>query len=377
MRRVLCFSLVCISAAMTSESSLEKMLLRRESSAVISPLADVGFTDPQPSTCKLPPAAQIGEYRPTQTPTACAWIPQQQSTNPGSCIYDLAGTCKQHFDPTTGCNFWGWPQNEVYAPAELFLPGPAPGEFPLTENETKALMEPFQPCDSRPRMYLVSVPPIASADAPLAVLSGGSPNMQQHVYFVANEICIGCPGGDSYRLGLQTEEDMKVVVDVGANIGYFSIAVCKRWPKARIIAFEPHPANYRFLKANLLAAGCADRVEAYNQGLSRDGRNMKLFWHDSIGTSAYRDGDNYVPMRTMTPDGLRQILGADTIVTFFKIDCEGCEYEVVPLLQKQWVQKMFCEVHGATVQTDVAKETIDDVEKSCRGWNPQNHTIAA
>ena len=48
----------------------------------------------------------------------------------------------------------------------------------------------------------------------------------------------------------------EVVVDVGANIGYSSIALARAvGPRGAVIAFEPHPDNVRLLQANLARNG--------------------------------------------------------------------------------------------------------------------------
>src|ERR1019366_45957 len=48
------------------------------------------------------------------------------------------------------------------------------------------------------------------------------------------------------------------VIDIGANIGLFSLFVRGRCPGASVYAFEPSPVAYRALKAN---------CEAYGPGL--------------------------------------------------------------------------------------------------------------
>merc|ERR1712070_519575 len=138
---------------------------------------------------------------------------------------------------------------------------------------------------------------------------------------------------------------MQIIIDVGANIGLFSISACKRFPHARILAFEPHPANYRFLNHNLKTAGCS-HVETYNKGISKDGRRMFITWFDSIGSSAFRGKNRYtLPMETISPTKLWDLVGGNGNVSYMKVDCEGCEYELVPLLEQWRVPKIVCEVH--------------------------------
>ena len=101
---------------------------------------------------------------------------------------------------------------------------------------------------------------------------------------------------------------MFIVLDVGANIGLFSISICKRFPQAKIIALEPHPANFRLLVDNVHRAGCAGSVKPLNKGLSANGRSLKLQWIGGIANSAFRGeltsdrgGGGYMPMQTISP----------------------------------------------------------------------------
>ncbi|MEU9092899.1 FkbM family methyltransferase [Streptomyces sp. NPDC048428] len=52
--------------------------------------------------------------------------------------------------------------------------------------------------------------------------------------------------------------DAPVIVDAGANIGLFTLFVKRRYPAARVIAFEPVPDNIRVLKKNLRLHGIHD-----------------------------------------------------------------------------------------------------------------------
>ncbi|PYJ79561.1 MAG: hypothetical protein DME22_25280, partial [Verrucomicrobia bacterium] len=60
--------------------------------------------------------------------------------------------------------------------------------------------------------------------------------------------------------------DAATVVDVGANIGLFSLFVMSRCANPRIFAFEPAPVVYDLLKANCAAYG--SNVRALNVGVS-------------------------------------------------------------------------------------------------------------
>lgn len=57
-----------------------------------------------------------------------------------------------------------------------------------------------------------------------------------------------------------------LVVDAGANIGVFSIHIHRLCPQTEVVAYEPFPDNYAFLKKNLQAAN-ATNVTAHCKAL--------------------------------------------------------------------------------------------------------------
>jgi len=61
-------------------------------------------------------------------------------------------------------------------------------------------------------------------------------------------------------------QDGATVVDIGANIGLFSLFVMSRCKNPKIYAFEPAPVVYDLLKANCAAYG--PNVQAFNVGVS-------------------------------------------------------------------------------------------------------------
>jgi len=58
-----------------------------------------------------------------------------------------------------------------------------------------------------------------------------------------------------------------VVLDIGANIGWYAINLSKSVPQGRIIAFEPIPKTYDYLAKNI-ALNELGNIKTYNIGLS-------------------------------------------------------------------------------------------------------------
>ena len=78
-----------------------------------------------------------------------------------------------------------------------------------------------------------------------------------------------------------------LVIDAGANIGLFSLAIATSHPAARVIAFEPAAPTAAVLRANLRANGCAN-VTVRVQGLSdRSGTAILTWYRHASGLSSF------------------------------------------------------------------------------------------
>jgi FkbM family methyltransferase len=131
-----------------------------------------------------------------------------------------------------------------------------------------------------------------------------------------------------------------VFVDVGANIGYFSVlAASVVGAQGAVFAFEPDPDNYRLLRANVELNGlghCVTAVEAALADTEGDGR---LFLSaDNLGDHQVYAGDaprSSVPIALL--HGSRYLAGRLPRLDLLKVDTQGAEFQVMaglmPLLQ--------------------------------------------
>lgn len=76
------------------------------------------------------------------------------------------------------------------------------------------------------------------------------------------------------------------ILDVGANIGWYTARFAKRQPSSRVYAFEPLPVSYAYLQRNIAINGIADRVSCYNYGLSDVSGSFDFFIAPAGGTNA-------------------------------------------------------------------------------------------
>lgn len=120
-----------------------------------------------------------------------------------------------------------------------------------------------------------------------------------------------------------------IVIDVGANVGMFSIFVQKKFG-CKIIAFEPVKENIDNFRRNILLNNLnPDNFEIYNlaiTGNKDDVVNVGIKSWNSGGCSIfYRNPGNSVEVVT---DTLHNYVNKNC--KFLKLDCEGSEYEIIP-----------------------------------------------
>ncbi len=127
-----------------------------------------------------------------------------------------------------------------------------------------------------------------------------------------------------------------LVVDVGANVGIFSVYAVRRGA-ARVLAVEPHPNNAAFLERNL-RTNEATGVEVARCALAdRDGTvRLTLAAKGVAHRLCDRDQDGAAPTESIevtaeTLAGLCRARGVERI-DLLKLDCEGAEGLILPSL---------------------------------------------
>ena len=98
-------------------------------------------------------------------------------------------------------------------------------------------------------------------------------------------------GDESYlRHGIRLE-DGDTVVDIGANIGLFSLFVMSRCKDPQIFAFEPSPRVFDLLRANCAAYGDPARVRAFHCGVAemKGSASFTFYEHSSVFSSFHPD----------------------------------------------------------------------------------------
>jgi FkbM family methyltransferase len=121
-----------------------------------------------------------------------------------------------------------------------------------------------------------------------------------------------------------------LILDCGSNIGMSILYFKQRYPRARIIGFEPDPAIVPFLECNIAGNNLKD-VRWVQAALSCDGEK-KIFFSDGICGSGLaetltRENSHAWKQYEVSCMRLRDYLTEP--VDFLKMNIEGAEYEVL------------------------------------------------
>src|SRR5215469_6854984 len=160
-----------------------------------------------------------------------------------------------------------------------------------------------------------------------------------------------------YERGLSCLRVGGTVIDVGANIGCFSIAAAKIvGSDGRIIAIEPEATTFRRLKENISINGISNIVPV-NVAIA-DASEVKIFAPKSktLFTSMYESVDGHTisgNVQLISAKKLAAVIEEFSIprVDLLKLDCEGAEYAIIETLTTdiaQTISNIIIEFHNVS-----------------------------
>ena len=159
------------------------------------------------------------------------------------------------------------------------------------------------------------------------------------------------------------------VIDVGANIGEFSLIASKKTgPNGKVISIEPLKQATNWLKKNFVLNNFSN-YEIIEKAVGEKIKEMMLY--KKSGGSEMGILDPQVTEKELLQDGTIMVDTIDNIVqsrniktvSMLKIDVEGFEYEVLcgckDSFQKNKIKKIICEIHSSYLKKKgVGEETI-------------------
>jgi FkbM family methyltransferase len=152
-----------------------------------------------------------------------------------------------------------------------------------------------------------------------------------------------------FNVGLDPDE-VRLIVDCGANVGYTSVFMLNKYPNARLIAVEPDPENLEICRRNLEPYGA--RAEVIRAGVWSHETHLKLVRPDvsdfswRIMVKEVAEGESSDLFATSLSAILER--SGCTTIDLLKIDVEGSE-EVIFAKNTEWldhVRTIGIELHG-------------------------------
>jgi len=144
-----------------------------------------------------------------------------------------------------------------------------------------------------------------------------------------------------------TPDNIRVVVDIGALIGSFTLWAIEQWPKAIIHCFEPDPESFEYLTKNIKEAGAQKQVNTYNQAVWKTDKQLTLHrFKNTPGSNSIvflkrpfvGNYENSIQVKsTSLSNFLKKI---PKPVDFLKVDCEGSEYDIFYSLSESELKKI-------------------------------------
>jgi len=136
---------------------------------------------------------------------------------------------------------------------------------------------------------------------------------------------------DDYSFKGDPDADFNIL-DIGANIGYFSLFISGKFPKASVFSFEPFPDTFRRLSENINGNNMSN-IKAFEYAVSDFNGKSDFYSFDWAGCNTLIDKNfdeghfNKTTVECVSFDDIFEIAGVKGF-TFGKIDCEGSEYRI-------------------------------------------------
>jgi FkbM family methyltransferase len=139
---------------------------------------------------------------------------------------------------------------------------------------------------------------------------------------------------DAYHLGDLTKLDSfesLTVLDIGAHVGAFALAVARRFPHCTVVCYEPNPRLAPYLRRNVRANGMTERISVEQRAVGAVPGRALLY--DAGCASTILPGLRSTSLSATTEvevvafEEVMSRLGER--VQLVKLDCEGSEYGIV------------------------------------------------
>ena len=141
------------------------------------------------------------------------------------------------------------------------------------------------------------------------------------------------------------QNNAPVILDLGANIGAFTLLAAQCFPKAKFFSFEPEARNYASLKYNIQLNNLEGKINAINSAVAEHAGERNFYisnyeYAHSLLQEQVADGNRgALTVHCTTITKIFEDYHLET-VDILKLDIEGSEYAVLYQLPKYFYEKI-------------------------------------
>jgi FkbM family methyltransferase len=162
------------------------------------------------------------------------------------------------------------------------------------------------------------------------------------------------------------KKDKPTIIDIGANVGYFSLSMFSKYPGANIYAFEPMPycfkvlqgyqSEYKSFNLNVYQNAVSDKdgtIDIYTDSVDNFSTTSSLLFR---GKRTHK-----LSIETKTLDSFLTSNNIDT-VDLLKLDCEGSEFAILYNLPERWwpsISTLSIETHNTNKESENLMALVD------------------
>jgi FkbM family methyltransferase len=172
---------------------------------------------------------------------------------------------------------------------------------------------------------------------------------------VTGNIYTGLLEFEDMMFALHLLEKDDVFIDVGANVGVYSIMLSAE-KQANSFAFEPIPETFKILETNVKINNLENKIKIFNIGLGKERNKIKFFSNLDVSNHVISNqevtGENVITLDISPLDDL-----SISEPVCMKIDVEGFEMEVLKgansLLKSKSLNAIIIELNGSGLKYGV------------------------
>ena len=169
---------------------------------------------------------------------------------------------------------------------------------------------------------------------------------------------------------------MATIIDIGANVGYFSLFSLSKYLNAKVFSYEPIPRNFQLLS----------KYREQNATLSWQAVNSAVAMPDQKSLVLHFDGsDEFTTAATMFSDqkqlddievactSLKEIIESNQLqeIDLLKVDCEGAEYSILYNTEDEVFEK----INRMAIETHDQNEESENMQALAKYIQARNFEI--